>query len=179
MSAANIHSVILIAAVILISALFFFHTKLSYSSPFIIWDLNASFSLPFNSFARDLSIESNKNSQLFTPPNESTLVRLYLDVVRDTVCGLTLGTQELPVIGAHPPIKHPFNISLRVTDEECDLQRLINVEWAIRFVRYQVIASNMVFEKVTLQFSLVLFSRHLILLIVIDRWSIHFKDYQR
>ncbi len=46
---------------------------------------------------RSRTINTPDNGQLFTFPDESPLIRLYLDVVRDTVYGLTLQTQEQSV----------------------------------------------------------------------------------
>ena len=74
-------------------------------------------------------------------PNESPLIRRYLDVVRDTVCGLTLQTQERAVEGDVNNIK-PLNIEKRIQGLDWPLfgitmvgqSRLMNLEWALRFV---------------------------------------------
>jgi len=51
--------------------------------------------------------------------NESALVRLYLDTVRDTVCGLTLRTQEQSV---RPSIEaNKFGLNLE--------QRIVGLDW--------------------------------------------------
>jgi hypothetical protein len=74
--------------------------------------------------------------------NESPLVRLYLDVVRDTVCGLTLRTQEKSVTPAIKVSTRQFNLEQRIVGEDwasigitmIGQKRLINIEWALRFV---------------------------------------------
>ncbi|CAF3432229.1 unnamed protein product [Rotaria socialis] len=68
------------------------------------------------------------------------MVRAYLDVVRDTVCGLALRTQER-TYGFDSKVR-PMIISERIKGSDWPLtgitmvgqRRLINIEWAIRFV---------------------------------------------
>jgi hypothetical protein len=97
----------------------------------------------FEESSNSLDIKSNENGQVFTFPNESPSVRLYLDVVRDTVCGLTLRTQENSLISVGSEvIKEVFNVTQRIIGEDWPLigitmigqKRLINIEWALRFV---------------------------------------------
>ncbi|CAF1151386.1 unnamed protein product [Rotaria sordida] len=83
---------------------------------------------------------SYDDNQVFAFPDEGPLVRSYLDVVRDTVCGLTLRTRE-HTVGFDNSI-HPLNIDKRIKGEDWPLigltmighKRLINIEWALRFV---------------------------------------------
>ncbi|CAF5214046.1 unnamed protein product, partial [Rotaria magnacalcarata] len=68
------------------------------------------------------------------------MARAYLDVVRDTVCGLTLRTQERAYSSDNQ--SRPMDISERIKGLDWPLtgitmigqRRLINIEWAIRFV---------------------------------------------
>jgi hypothetical protein len=79
---------------------------------------------------------------LFIFPDESPLVRLYLDVIRDTVCGLTLRTQEHAAEGMATVKIVPLNVAKRIVGEDWPAigitmigqSRLINIEWALRFV---------------------------------------------
>jgi len=72
---------------------------------------------------------------------ESPLVRAYLDVTRDTVCGLTLRTREQSVDG-DVSRKRPLNIAARLKGLDWPLigitmigqNRLNNIEWALRKV---------------------------------------------
>ncbi|CAF3284966.1 unnamed protein product [Rotaria socialis] len=67
------------------------------------------------------------------------MVRAYLDVVRDTVCGLALRTQECAYVDNKTC---PMDINQRIKGLDWPLtgitmvgqRRLINIEWAIRFV---------------------------------------------
>jgi Macrocin-O-methyltransferase (TylF) len=103
---------------------------------------NFTISSSFKSFTHGVPIQSTNDGQLFSFPDELPLVRLYLDVVRDTVCGLTLRTQELSVIPSIEAKKVAFNLEKRIVGEDwaaigitmIGQKRLINVEWAIRFV---------------------------------------------
>lgn len=87
-------------------------------------------------------IQPNDDGYIFTFPNESPLIRLYLDVVRETVCGLSLRTQEKSIRGGTNPKEYPFNLGQRIGGFDWPLigitmigrKRLINVEWAIRRV---------------------------------------------
>ena len=87
-------------------------------------------------------IQSNDDGHIFALPDESPLIRLYLDVVRDTVCGLTLRTREQSVRGGTKPKNYPFDLKRRIGGSDwpligitmIGLKRLINVEWAIRLV---------------------------------------------
>ena len=88
-------------------------------------------------------INSSAENQSIVFKDESPLIRLYLDVIRDTVCGLTLRTQEQSVFGTTiPPTKTPLNLQMRIRGEDWPLigitmvgqKRLINVEWALRLV---------------------------------------------
>ncbi|CAF1514463.1 unnamed protein product, partial [Adineta steineri] len=89
---------------------------------------------------------SQNYTQLFVFPNESALVRAYLDIVRDTVSGLSLRTQEHAVEPSLQKRIGPLNISRRIKGTDWPLfgismvgqSRLINVEWALR----HVIATN-------------------------------------
>ena len=83
---------------------------------------------------------SYEGYQFFVFADESPLVRAYLDVVRDTVCGLALRTQER-AYGFDNQV-HPMDIKKRIKGLDWPLtgitmvgqRRLINIEWAIRFV---------------------------------------------
>lgn len=87
-------------------------------------------------------LNSSTENQLILFQGESPLIRLYLDVVRDTVCGLTLRTQEQSVVPSIAASKVPFNLQKRIAGEDwpsigismVGQKRLINVEWALRFV---------------------------------------------
>ncbi|CAF3359669.1 unnamed protein product [Rotaria socialis] len=80
-----------------------------------------------------------KNNATF--PEESPLVRAYLDVVRDTVCGLSLRTQEQSVENNLKNIR-PLNIDKRMNGLDwprfgitmVGFHRLNNIEWTLRFV---------------------------------------------
>ncbi|CAF2952178.1 unnamed protein product [Rotaria sp. Silwood2] len=81
--------------------------------------------------------------QAVTPQlvTESPLIRLYLDVVRDTVCGLSLRTQE-GTIDSDTKNKRPVRVHERVAGRDRPLigitmigqRRLDNIEWALRRV---------------------------------------------
>ena len=137
----NTRSFIVPLVIILISLFFLVRYKLSYSSPFPSRLVNVSFAASFKSFAHGVPIQSTTNGQLFPFPDESPLVRMYLDVVRDTVCGLTLRTQEHSVTDAIEVNKHPLNVEQRITGADwpsigitmIGQKRLMNIEWAIRF----------------------------------------------
>ena len=81
------------------------------------------------------------DNQLISFPNESPLIRRYLDTVRDTVCGLTLRTQERAANGDAQHIS-PLDIDKRIQGLDWPLfgitmigqSRLKNLEWALRFV---------------------------------------------
>lgn len=81
------------------------------------------------------------DSHFFIFPDESAIVRAYLDVVRDTVCGLTLRTQERAVHGTVRDVR-PFDIGQRIKGLDWPLigitmvgqKRLVNIEWALRLV---------------------------------------------
>ncbi|CAF4996668.1 unnamed protein product, partial [Rotaria socialis] len=83
---------------------------------------------------------SYEGYQFFVFSHESPMVRAYLDVVRDTVCGLALRTQER-TYGFDSKVR-PMIISERIKGSDWPLtgitmvgqRRLINIEWAIRFV---------------------------------------------
>ncbi|CAF1019918.1 unnamed protein product [Rotaria sordida] len=83
---------------------------------------------------------SYDDNQVFVFPDECPLVRAYLDVVRDTVCGLALRTRE-HTFGYDNQI-HPMDINQRIKGLDWPLigvtmigqKRLINIEWALRFV---------------------------------------------
>jgi hypothetical protein len=87
-------------------------------------------------------INSTTDGQIFLFPDELPLVRLYLDVVRDTVCALTLRTQEKSVGPAIKVSTRQFNLEQRIVGEDwasigitmIGQKRLINIEWALRFV---------------------------------------------
>ena len=84
---------------------------------------------------------SSDDSQPIRFADESPLIRRYLDVVRDTVCGLTLRTQERSVRGDRNDIQ-PLNLDHRIKGLDWPLVgitmvgqgRLMNIEWALRFV---------------------------------------------
>jgi hypothetical protein len=77
---------------------------------------------------------------------------LYLDVVRDTVCGLTLRTQEHSVTPAVYISKYPLNVAQRIAGEDwpsigitmIGQNRLINIEWALRFAIANKIAGDFI-----------------------------------
>jgi hypothetical protein len=124
----------------LISIFFLIRHISFYSSPCVCPSKNVS-SL-FEVSNDTLTIKSNENGQLFTFPDESPFVRLYLNVVRDTVCGLTLRTQEHAAQGI-PIVKIvPMDVAQRIVGEDWPAigitmigqSRLINIEWALRFV---------------------------------------------
>jgi len=104
-------------------------------------NINSS-SSSFKPYAHGLTIKSNDKGQVFTFPDESPFVRLYLDVVRDTVCGLTLRTQEHAAGGAAGTNISPLEVSKRIVGLDWPLigitmigqKRLVNIEWALRFV---------------------------------------------
>ena len=87
-------------------------------------------------------VRSSAENQLILFKDESPLIRLYLDIVRDTVCGLTLRTQEQSVVPSIAAPKVPFDLEKRIVGEDwpsigismVGQKRLINVEWALRFV---------------------------------------------
>jgi len=63
-------------------------------------------------------INSSTENQYIVFRNESALVRLYLDIVRDTVCGLTLRTQEQSVETDIDAKKRPFNLEQRIAGKD-------------------------------------------------------------
>ncbi len=63
------------------------------------------------------SLKSSNNRQFFTFPDESLLVQLHLDVVRDTVCGLTLRTQTHSVTPAIEIGKYLLNLTQSIAGE--------------------------------------------------------------
>ncbi|CAF4644510.1 unnamed protein product, partial [Rotaria socialis] len=83
---------------------------------------------------------SYEGYQFFVFSHESPMVRAYLDVVRDTVCGLALRTRERAY--SFDSQVRPMVISQRIKGLDWPLtgitmvgqRRLINIEWAIRFV---------------------------------------------
>ncbi|CAF1241538.1 unnamed protein product [Rotaria sp. Silwood1] len=83
---------------------------------------------------------SYDNNPFFVFPDECPIVRAYLDVVRDTVCGLTLLTRE-HTSGFNNSI-HPIKVDTRIKGVDFPVfgitmigqQRLTNIEWALRFV---------------------------------------------
>ena len=87
-------------------------------------------------------LSSSTEDQLIIFQDEAPSIRLYLDMVRDTVCGLTLRTQEQSVVPSIIAQKIPFNLEQRIVGEDwpsigismVGQKRLINVEWALRFV---------------------------------------------
>jgi len=113
---------------------------------------------------------SFNDTQFFIFPGESPIVRAYLDVVRDTVCGLTLLTQEHVEEGNRNDIG-PLNIDLRLKGLDWPLigitmvgqRRLINIEWALRLVIAQNIPGDFIecgVWRVVAQSLLVLYSEH-------------------
>ena len=84
---------------------------------------------------------SPNDNQVIVFPNESPLIRRYLDTVRDTVCGLTLRTRERAVVGDVENITK-LDIDKRIKGLDWPLigitmigqSRLKNLEWALRFV---------------------------------------------
>jgi hypothetical protein len=63
------------------------------------------------------SLKSSNNRQLFTFPDESFLVQLHLDVVRDTLCGLTLRTEKHSVTPAIEIGKYLLNLAQSIPGE--------------------------------------------------------------
>jgi hypothetical protein len=104
-------------------------------------NINSS-SSSFKAYAHGVTIKSNDKGKLFTFPDESPFVRLYLDVVRDTVCGLTLRTREHAAASMTVVKIVPLEIPKRIGGEDWPLigitmigqKRLVNIEWALRFV---------------------------------------------
>lgn len=139
----NINSRVLFPTVgVLVMIVFLFLGYRQKPSPTYILPLtNFPISSSFKSFTHGVSIQSTDNGQLFPFPDELPLVRLYLDVVRDTVCGLTLRSQELSVKPSIEAKKRAFNLEQRIVGEDWPAigitmigqMRLINLEWAIRF----------------------------------------------
>jgi hypothetical protein len=94
------------------------------------------------SYVRRMIINSSVENQYYIFPDESPLVRLYLDVVRDTICGLTLRTQERSVAPGTGVNIRPLNINQRIVGEDWPLigismigqKRLMNIEWALRLI---------------------------------------------
>jgi hypothetical protein len=88
-----------------------------------------------------ISISFDGN-QFFIFLDESPLVRAYLDVVRDTVCGLTLRTRDGSIDPGVQVYTNALNVDRRVKGEDWPLigitmvgqKRLINIEWALIFV---------------------------------------------
>jgi hypothetical protein len=127
---------ILFVVILLISLFILIRYKLLSSSSFAYLSENIGLSSSSSSF------KSTDNGQLFTFPNESPLVRLYLDVVRDTVCGLALRTQEHAAEGMTTIIIVPLDLAKRIVGEDwpsigitmIGQKRLVNIEWALRFV---------------------------------------------
>ncbi|CAF3629128.1 unnamed protein product [Rotaria socialis] len=82
---------------------------------------------------------SYEGYQFFVFSDESPMVRANVDVVRDTVCGLALRTQERAYVDNKT---RPMDINQRIKGLDWPLtgitmvgqRRLINIEWAIRFV---------------------------------------------
>ncbi|CAF3437351.1 unnamed protein product [Rotaria socialis] len=82
---------------------------------------------------------SYEGYQFFVFSDESPMVRANVDVVRDTVCGLALRTQECAYVDNKTC---PMDINQRIKGLDWPLtgitmvgqRRLINIEWAIRFV---------------------------------------------
>lgn len=73
---------------------------------------------------------------------ESVMVRMYLDIVRDTVCGLTLRSRELSVRPGIKGDKTTVNLNKRISGLDwpwigitmIGQIRLKNIEWALRLV---------------------------------------------
>jgi hypothetical protein len=111
---------------------------------FIVLYFLILFKASYTSLFKSLSenVNSNYENQLHIFQNEPPSIRLYLDIVRDTVCGLTLRTQEESVVPGVQISKRPLNISQRIIGDDWPLigitmigqKRLINIEWALRFV---------------------------------------------
>ncbi len=144
MSTSNIHRSILIVVILLISVLItlvrYKQISLSlFTSP--SQNINSS-SSSFEAYAHGLTIKSNDNRELFIFPDESPYIRLYLDVVRDTVCGLTLRTREHAAAGITVVKIVPLEVPKRIVGSDWPLigitmigqKRLVNIEWALRFV---------------------------------------------
>ncbi|CAF1387216.1 unnamed protein product [Adineta steineri] len=93
------------------------------------------------SIIRRVINNSSDDNEFFIFSDESPFVRKYLDVVRDTVCGLTLRTQDRTVGGTINNTS-PLNIERRLKGEDWPLigitmigqKRLTNIEWALRRV---------------------------------------------
>ncbi len=134
MSDINIRRFILPVIISLISLFLLVRYKLLFSLIFV--------SPPENISLSSSSFKLSDNGQLFIFPDESPLVRLYLDVIRDTVCGLTLRTQEHAAEGMATVKIVPLNVAKRIVGEDWPAigitmigqSRLINIEWALRFV---------------------------------------------
>lgn len=128
--------------VIFFGLFFFILIKSSYKSLLVSELESSSPPRSVKSTIRRVIISSSADNQSIIFKDESPLVRLYLDTVRDTVCGLTLRTQEQSVLPGVTADKIPFNLEKRIAGEDWPLigismigqKRLINIEWALRLV---------------------------------------------
>ena len=128
------HSFIFLIITLLIGLIILVRYKLLFSS---------TLTLPSRNFSLSSSwFKASNDQQLFVFPNESSLVRLYLDIVRDTVCGLTLRTQEHAAEGMTSVKLVPLDIRRRITGQDWPAtgitmvgqKRLMNIEWSLRLV---------------------------------------------
>jgi hypothetical protein len=144
MSTTNKRMSISLLVILLISLFILIQYDILPSSSFAyLSEKNGSSSSSWSSSSSSSSFKPTDNGQVFTFPNESPLIRLYLDVVRDTVCGLTLRTQEHSIIPAiEISGKHPLNLAQRLVGDDwpsigitmIGQKRLMHIEWALRFV---------------------------------------------
>ncbi|CAF3539462.1 unnamed protein product [Rotaria socialis] len=113
-------------------------TKFYRLTPFVSYSTNNITNR--TSDLRHVTNISYEGYQFFVFSHESPMVRAYLDVVRDTVCGLTLRTRERAY--SSDSQARPMDIGQRIKGLDWPLtgitmvgqRRLINIEWAIRFV---------------------------------------------
>ena len=141
MSNTNTRGVLLPVGILLVTLFFFLGYQKNTTSVIGFPPKNFTIVTAFKSFTHGVPIVFTDNGEPFPFPDESPLVRLYLNVVRDTVCGLTLRTQELSVETNIDAKKRPFNLEQRIAGEDwpsigitmIGQRRLINLEWAIRF----------------------------------------------
>lgn len=104
--------------------------------------------IPYKSICSSISIFQPKHITVdvqkkpFIISSESPIVRLYLDTIRDTVCGLTLRTREFSVVPGVRIKKKTLDIESRILGVDwpwigitmIGQNRLVNIEWALRLV---------------------------------------------
>jgi len=142
MSQTNTRSYILPILVIFFSLFFLILSKSSYKSLFASQLGNISSPQTLKSTIRRVILSSSDEIQSIIFKDESPLVRLYLNIIRDTVCGLALRTREKSVFPNIVVNRVPLDIEKRIRGEDwaafgitmIGQIRLNNLEWALRFV---------------------------------------------